>query len=87
MYASTELSEASPAHGIALSREQHDYARQRIADEGLQQLVSVELRAYRDVTVEALYDKVSSIGMFEHVGLANRPIYLVSCRPCCAWAA
>ena len=64
------------AHGITLSHEQHDFAQQRIADEGLQNLVSVELRDYRDLQGEALYDKVSSIGMFEHVGLANMPTYL-----------
>ena len=64
------------AHGITLSREQYDFARQRICDEGLQDLVTVELRDYRDLQGEALYDKVSSIGMFEHVGLANMPTYL-----------
>jgi cyclopropane-fatty-acyl-phospholipid synthase len=64
------------AHGITLSREQHDFARQRILDEGLQGLVTVELRDYRDLQGEAVYDKVSSIGMFEHVGLANMPTYL-----------
>ena len=64
------------AHGITLSREQYDFARQRICDEALQDLVTVELRDYRDLQGEALYDKVSSIGMFEHVGLANMPTYL-----------
>jgi cyclopropane-fatty-acyl-phospholipid synthase len=66
------------AHGITLSRAQHDFAQQRIADEGLQALVSVELRDYRDLQGEATYDKVASIGMFEHVGLANMPAYLAA---------
>jgi cyclopropane-fatty-acyl-phospholipid synthase len=64
------------AHGITLSQAQHDFAQQRIVREGLQARVTVELRDYRDLQGEAVYDKVSSIGMFEHVGLANMPTYL-----------
>jgi len=63
------------AHGITLSQRQYDYARRRVADEGLENLVTVELRDYRDLTGEAAYDKVASVGMFEHVGLANLPVY------------
>jgi cyclopropane-fatty-acyl-phospholipid synthase len=66
------------AHGITLSQAQHDFAQQRIADEGLQGQVSVELRDYRDLQGTAVYDKVSSIGMFEHVGLANMATYLAA---------
>ena len=68
------------AHGITLSREQFDYAQQRIAAEELGDLVSVELRDYRDIEGEAVFDKVASIGMFEHVGLANLPIYNATVR-------
>jgi cyclopropane-fatty-acyl-phospholipid synthase len=64
------------AHGITLSQRQFDYAQARIASEGLQDRVSVELRDFRDLPADAIYDKVSSIGMFEHVGLANLPTYL-----------
>jgi cyclopropane-fatty-acyl-phospholipid synthase len=63
------------AHGITLSQKQHEYAQQRIAAEGLRDLVTVELRDYRDLQGEAIYDKISSVGMFEHVGLANLPVY------------
>ena len=66
------------AHGITLSRQQLDHARRRIRDEGLEHLVSVELRDYRDLPAEARYDKVASVGMFEHVGLANLPAYLAT---------
>jgi cyclopropane-fatty-acyl-phospholipid synthase len=66
------------AHGITLSQAQFDFAKQRIADEGLQALVTVELRDYRDLPSDVVYDKVSSIGMFEHVGLANMPKYLAT---------
>ena len=63
------------AHGITLSQKQYEYAQERILREGLSDLVTVELRDYRDLEGEAVYDKVSSIGMFEHVGLANLPVY------------
>lgn len=66
------------AHGITLSQQQFEYAQQRIKADGLQDLVTVELRDYRDMTVEGVYDKVSSVGMFEHVGLSNLPTYLAS---------
>ena len=64
------------AHGITLSQAQHDFAQQRIVEAGLQSLVTVELRDYRDLQGDAVYDKVASVGMFEHVGLANMPTYL-----------
>ena len=63
------------AHGITLSREQLDEAQRRIAAEGLQDRITVELRDYRALEGEGVYDKVSSVGMFEHVGLANLPQY------------
>jgi cyclopropane-fatty-acyl-phospholipid synthase len=66
------------AHGITLSPAQYEFARARIAREGLQERVSVELRDYRDLPGVAVYDKVASIGMFEHVGLANMPTYLAT---------
>jgi len=66
------------SHGITLSRAQYEFAQQRIADEGLMGLVTVELCDYRDVPGVAVYDKVSSIGMFEHVGLDNMPTYLAA---------
>ncbi|MEV7371269.1 cyclopropane-fatty-acyl-phospholipid synthase family protein [Streptomyces sp. NPDC090301] len=53
--------------GITLSREQAAYARKRIADEGLTDLVEIRVQDYRDVT-DGPYDAISSIGMAEHVG-------------------
>ena len=66
------------AHGITLSQQQFEYAQQRIPAEGLQDLVTVELRDYRDLAGTGIFDKVSSVGMFEHVGLANMPAYLAT---------
>lgn len=63
------------AHGITLSRNQYEYAKQNIGENGLDGQVSVELTDYRDLAGEEIYDKVSSVGMFEHVGLKNLPIY------------
>ena len=68
------------AHGITLSRQQLEVAQQRILGEGLQDQVTVELRDYRDLEGVGIFDKVSSIGMFEHVGLANLPTYLETVR-------
>ncbi|MFE7549082.1 class I SAM-dependent methyltransferase [Streptomyces gardneri] len=53
--------------GITLSREQATYARKRVADEGLTDLVEIRVQDYRDVT-DGPYDAISSIGMAEHVG-------------------
>ena len=63
------------AHGITLSRNQYEHALQTIRRLGLEHKVSVELRDYRDLAGEAEYDKLSSVGMFEHVGLKNLPAY------------
>jgi cyclopropane-fatty-acyl-phospholipid synthase len=63
------------AHGITLSERQLEVARARIAAAGLSDRVTVELKDYRDLKEEAVFDKVSSVGMFEHVGLANLPLY------------
>ena len=38
----------------------------------------MELRDYRDLEGVGVYDKVSSVGMFEHVGLTNLPVYLAT---------
>lgn len=63
------------AHGITLSQQQLELARRRIAAVGLDDRVTVELLDYRDLSGEAVYDKVASVGMFEHVGLKNLPVY------------
>jgi len=62
-------------HGITLSRAQLKLARQRVKDEGLGQQVRLELRDYRDLPQDGRFDKVVSVGMFEHVGHANLPLY------------
>ena len=61
-------------HGITISREQQALARQRCA--GLP--VHIELADYRQLS--GRYDKVVSVGMFEHVGQKNYPIYFDTVR-------
>jgi len=63
------------AHGITLSRQQHQYASEMIRQQGLEHQVQVEWLDYRDLPVAASYDKVVSVGMFEHVGLKNLATY------------
>ncbi len=63
------------AHGITLSEQQYQYARERIKREGLEDQVTVELRDYRDLPEDARYDRIVSVGMFEHIGVANFPRY------------
>lgn len=67
------------AKGITLSRNQYDYARQRIAELGLEGQVEVALCDYR-LLADPPFDKVASVGMFEHVGRANLLAYFQSVR-------
>ena len=66
------------AHGVTLSEEQHGLARQKIAEFGLADRVTVELRDYAELTGQ--YDKIASIGMYEHIGVKNIPTYLQSVK-------
>jgi len=63
------------ATGITLSERQHEYASRAIRDAGLADLCEVKLMDYRDVPEDEPYDKISSVGMFEHVGRKNLPVY------------
>ena len=66
------------ATGITLSKNQHAYVQQLIEQKGLGQRVRIELRDYRAMGEEPedqLFDKISSVGMFEHVGQANMTAY------------
>ena len=61
------------AHGVTLSQAQHDLALEKAKALGIADKVTVELKNYKDLTGE--FDKISSIGMYEHVGIANYPRY------------
>jgi cyclopropane-fatty-acyl-phospholipid synthase len=72
-YAAREF--GAKVFGITLSREQLELARERVAEDGLQDRVQLELMDYRDLPQDGRFDKVVSVGMFEHVGHANLPLY------------
>ncbi len=61
--------------GVTLSREQHVYAMAQVAASGLADRIEIRFGDYRDLEGTAIYDKVVSVGMYEHVGLANLPNY------------
>ncbi|GAA0521848.1 cyclopropane-fatty-acyl-phospholipid synthase family protein [Saccharopolyspora thermophila] len=62
------------ALGVTLSRQQAQWAQKTIAERGLADLAEVRHLDYRDVT-ETGFDAVSSIGLTEHIGLAQLPSY------------
>jgi cyclopropane-fatty-acyl-phospholipid synthase len=66
------------AHGVTLSQAQFDYGQAKIARLGLQNQVTIELKDYRELT--GTFDKIASIGMFEHVGLDNHAKYFLKMR-------
>ena len=63
------------ATGITISENQFELASERIKAAGLESRCRVLLQDYRDTPGEGSYDKIASVGMFEHVGLRNLPVY------------
>lgn len=61
------------AHGVTLAERQYEYAMEKIARLGLQDRVTVELKDYS--SLDGSFDKIASVGMFEHVGHANYQRY------------
>ncbi len=69
------------ADGITLSHSQEQVSRDRIAEADLSGLCRVRLVDYRQLdSVQESYDKIASVGMYEHVGLANLPAYFARIR-------
>lgn len=63
------------ATGVTLSERQASFAREQIELAGLEDRCRVELVDYRDVDESRPFDKLVSVGMFEHVGKALLPTY------------
>ncbi len=63
-------------HGVTLSPAQRDLAVERIAGAGLSEQIIIDLKPYEEL--EGPYDKISSIGMFEHVGFPRHGQYFSS---------
>ncbi|BBB33246.1 cfa cyclopropane-fatty-acyl-phospholipid synthase [Thermotomaculum hydrothermale] len=64
------------AKGITLSKNQYEFANEWIKREGLEDRVKMEFRDYRDLDENDKFDKIVSVGMFEHVGEKNYSIYM-----------
>ena len=63
--------------GITLSAEQQKKFQERIAQEGLEDLLTVELMDYRDLKhCGRTFDRVVSVGMLEHVGRDNYGLFM-----------
>lgn len=61
------------ARGVSLSEAQTALARERIEAEGLSDRITIDIKSYTDL--DEAFDKISSIGMFEAVGIANYDTY------------
>lgn len=68
------------ATGITLSRNQHAYVNQLIQEKGLSGRVRMELLDYRKLDEDKPFDKIASVGMFEHVGRAQLASYFSKLR-------
>lgn len=60
-------------HGVTLSQAQFDLARARIAERGLSDRITIELKPFEELS--GRFDKIASIGMYEHVGFRNHDSY------------
>jgi cyclopropane-fatty-acyl-phospholipid synthase len=65
--------------GVTISARQAELARQRVVEAGLAERIEIRLADYRDVN-DGPFDAISSIGMFEHVGLARLGEYFTRLR-------
>lgn len=68
------------ATGITLSKNQHAYVNRLIQEKGLGGRVRMELLDYRKLDTSKPYDKIASVGMFEHVGRAQLAAYFKTLR-------
>jgi len=68
------------ALGVTLSQNQHALASKHIRAAGLEDRCEVRVQDYRDIPGEGAFDKIASVGMFEHVGLKNLPVYFGAVR-------
>jgi cyclopropane-fatty-acyl-phospholipid synthase len=64
--------------GVTLSQQQFELARERVRQAGLQDRVEIRLQDYRDVAGQ--FDRITSVGMFEHVGLQHLAAYFARIR-------
>lgn len=65
-------------HGVTLSQAQFDLATARVAEAGLSDKITIELKPFQEI--DAKFDKIASIGMYEHVGFAHHDAYFGAVR-------
>ena len=65
-------------HGVTLSQAQFDLATRRVREAGLSDRVTIELKPFQELS--GTFDKIASIGMFEHVGFAHHDEYFGAVR-------
>ncbi|CAG9180747.1 SAM-dependent methyltransferase [Cupriavidus pinatubonensis] len=64
--------------GITLSENQFEWATRRASEAGLADRIQIRLQDYREVSGQ--FDRITSVGMFEHVGKENLPDYFTRVR-------
>ncbi len=63
------------AVGVTLSERQYQFASEQISNQRLASRVDIQRQDYRDIPGAEVFDKIVSVGMYEHVGLKNLPLY------------
>jgi cyclopropane-fatty-acyl-phospholipid synthase len=63
------------ALGVTLSRNQYEYAQEQIRQRGIADRCEVRLQDYRDLRNHGTFDKISGVGVIEHVGRQNMRLY------------
>ncbi|OOX95996.1 SAM-dependent methyltransferase [Campylobacter coli] len=66
--------------GITISEEQCKKAQERVKELKLEDRVEIRLQNYQDLEFEDYFDKVVSVGMFEHVGKENLGLYFMKAK-------
>nr|WP_308632618.1 cyclopropane-fatty-acyl-phospholipid synthase family protein [Massilia sp. YIM B02763] len=59
--------------GVTLSERQYELARERVKRAGLEDRIEIRIQDYRDI--DGQFDRITSVGMFEHVGVQHLPEY------------
>lgn len=66
--------------GITISQEQYNKATSRVKELKLEDKIEIRLQNYQDLEFENYFDKVVSVGMFEHVGKENLDLYFMKVK-------
>jgi cyclopropane-fatty-acyl-phospholipid synthase len=70
------------ATGVTLAGEQAKWCERAVDEAGVRDRVQIVLSDYRDFRVPGAYDKASSVGMGEHIGVRNLPVFFAKVFDC-----